>query len=580
MNPARTAAGVAGASALVYALYLSRMPFSPPSLLSPDLLALAVVSAVAIAASVLYIMTRERDLEPFAGTRKWVGWIPFSGGLLIYMLGTYSGFPDFLHWVSLWLLLEGVAVLLLGMRSWDLIAPTLSLLLLVVPGVPYQVLPLESVSLCLFCGLSAAAIALSHSLGSWVKPILVAPFVFGPLVFLLPAYVPLGGAAASAVLGCGSLVLLRRARGRTLPACTLHSSRLNAGRSGCVSCGRRLNGIESPGAKGDAVVLATIALVVLAAWSVVVPVVAVTKSDVNIGTVGVTDVASSPYLTAPPGFLQNSSAPSPALEKLYGEQLVVVKHFYPAVRPENFSYTLYVEAASSHAFLVKHWEYLGGYNRTTEDVVANGSIPITVHATILRSSNGSVVAISYEVPATVMLQGRYVGVYVGVSALAYPSFNLTKQGYEAIKARMIQGFVAPQARLIQASSWTGDIYTTISTVSSAAPFISLGGGAALIAGITGAVLNSDRSEQSLLDSVDSLDHKDKGILATALRLRMHSAPKTGNDLLSAYRSRAGPQATAPSFFRRLLNLEKMGLIKQEPVIADGRLTFQWRLAIT
>jgi hypothetical protein len=580
LNAARTAAGLAGASALVYVLYLSRMPFSLSGLLFPNTLSLASVAVVAIVASALYVITSQLDLESLGGTRKWLGWVPFSGGILVYIVGTYSEFPDLVHWVAMWPLLEGVAVLLLGIRSWDLITPSLSLLLVIIPTVPSQALLLRSLSLCIFCALALTAIALSRSLASWVKPILFAPFIFAPLVFLLPSYLWLGGASTSVVLGCSSLLLLRRVRGRPPPLCTLDSSRINAGRSGCVNCGRRLRGTDTGRAGGDAAVLGTVALVALVAWSLAIPVVALTQNDVNIGTVGLTSVASSPYLSAPRGFLQNYSAPSPALERLYSEQLVVVKRFYPATRPENFSYTLYLEAASSHTFLVKHWEYLAGYNRTTESIQVNGSIPVTVLSTILKSSNGSVIALSYEVPATVMLHGKYVGMYVGVSALAYPSFNLTQQGYNAIKAAMIRDFVAPQAQLIQAGSWTGDISTAVSTASTAAPVATLAGGAALIAGVTGAVLNSDRKEQSLLDSIEGLGEKDKDILATALRLKMRSAPKSGGELFSAYKSRANPSATALSFFRRLLHLEKMGLIRQEPAIADGRLAFLWRLTIT
>jgi len=578
LNALRTAAGVASTSALVYVLYLSRPPFESSTLFSVRMLALASAAAVAVVGSALIVAARRADLEPLTGIRGWVGWLPFSGGFLLYVLGTYSYFPDVLHWVSLWLLVEGVAVLLLGIRSWDLTVPLLSPLLLVVPGPPSPTFLLESMSIAAFCLWGVVAIALSHSSASWAKPILFAPFVFGPLVFLLPAYFPLGVLAASAALGCGSLLLLRRARGRTLPSCNLDSSPVNRGRNGCVNCGRFLTGRSILRARTEAAVLATIAIVALVASTVALPVVAVTSSDVNLGTFGVTQFTGTPYIAVPKGYLQNSSVPSRTLERLYGEQVVVVKHFFPSVRPENFSYTVYLEVSSSHAFLVKHWEFLGGYNRTTETLRMNGSVP--VYSTILRSGNGSVVAMSYEIPATVLRAGKYVNMYIGISALAYPSFNLTRQAYGAIKAAMINNFVTPQSQLVQASSWSSDIALSLTTISSATPYASLGGGAAVILGVMGAVLSADKSEQTLLDSVVGLDYRDKSILAAALDLKMRSTPRSGRELLSAYKSRVGDSAAPSAFFRRLLHLEKMGLVRQEPVLVGGRLNYLWRLAIT
>ena len=578
MSTIRTAAAVACTSALVYVLYLSRPPFDPSGLFSPKMLALTVVAGVAIAASALIVLVRRGDLGPMTGIKGWAGWFPFSGGILLYLLGTYSNFPDVLHWISLWLLIEGVAVLLLGIRIWDLTVPSLSLLLLVAPEFPSPAFPLESLCIAIFCIWSLVTVIFSHSSASWAKPILVAPFVFGPLILLLPAYVPLGALAASAVLGSGSLLLLRRDRGKTPSSCNLDSSPINKGRNGCLNCGRFLTGSSSPHARTEAGVLATVALVTLVAWTAALPVVTVTSNDVNLGTYGVTQITGAPYITVPEGFLQNSSLPSRTLERLYGDQVVVVKHFFPSVRPENFSYTVFLEVSFSHAYLVKHWEYLGGYNRTTEIIERNGSSP--VYSTILRSGNGSVVALSYEVPATVLRQGRYVDMYVGVSALAYPSFNLTHQAYEDIKSAMINNFVSPEPQLVQASSWTNDIALSLSTVSVATPFAFLGGDAALIVGVMGVVLKAEKGEQMLLDSVDGLDLKDKSILATAMGLGMRSTPRSGRELLSAYRSRVQASATAPSFFRRMTQLEKMGLLRQEPVLVDGRLAYLWRLTIT
>lgn len=579
MNRTRTVAAVASAAVFVYLLYLSQLPFDPLSLLSYATIPLVSAAVVATVATAIFVVMRRKELEPLSGTLRWVGWIPFSAGILLYVLGTYSVYPYFLHWVSLWALLQGMAVLLLGIRSWDIAMPSLSLLIPVAPVLPSQPPGLGLDSLYFFCLLGIAAIALSRSLVSWLRPILSAPFILGLLVFLLPGYVSLEVLAAASVLGVSSLALLRRTWGRPGPSCNLDFSSVNAGRKGCVNCGRPLAVSGISHARSETAILSAIALVSLIAWFMAIPVVTVTSNDVNLTGFGATHVTGLPYIAAPAGFLQNYSAPSPTLEKSYGEQLVVIKHFFPAVRPENFSYTLYIEAAFGHPYLVKYWEYLPGYNRTTVISAANASTPFEIYSTLLRSANGSVVAVSYEIPVTVLTQGVLTRMYIGVNALAYPSFNVTQSKYEVINAKMMDDFVAPQTKLLLGGSWASDIAVSISTVSSAMPFVFPCGGAALVLGAMGIVLNSDKGDRKVLDYVEALGYEDKRILTTAMKLKMHSAPIRGEEFLWKHESKGYPSAAASAFFWRLLYLEKLGLLKQEPFLENGRLRFLWRLAI-
>jgi hypothetical protein len=276
--------------------------------------------------------------------------------------------------------------------------------------------------------------------------------------------------------------------------------------------------------------------------------------------------------------LENYSAPSPALQSLYSEKLVVLKQFFPTVYPENFSYTIYVEAAFSSTFLVKHWEYLGGFNRTTETSRTNDSSPITVYSTLLKATNGtSIVAVSYEILVLVMQDGEYSTMHIGVSALARPSFDVTPQRYEVIKRQMMSYFVAPGAQLIAAGVWTGDLARASSTFALVVPFVPLGAGATLIIGLTSSVLSSDLGDQRMLDTIDSLGYDDQRILATALRLRMHRTPKPGADLLSGLNSSASLPIATDAFYSRVEYLEKLGYFRQTATLVGGQVRLLWRL---
>lgn len=577
MSAIRTISAVAAGSGLVYVLYLSKLEV--PLSLSFDPSTIALASASILSSVVVFIFSHGvmAQVRALSESNRWVGWVPFSAGILIYLLGTISDYPDLLHWLSLWILVPSLAVVLLGIRNSAFALPLLSLLLLVAPSVPYPVKEYQSVLLLLFSASMVALVVFSEFLPRWVRPIALAPFAFETLNITLPAYASAGVFVLSVGLSSAAIIFLRRNRAETGWSCELDASPINAGRRGCVKCGRVYEWRETSLVGSEVLVLAAIMIVALAIGLVSFPLVTVTDTGVNLTSVSPGQTSSVPLIAAPSGFLENSSAPSPVLERLYSEQVVVLKQFFPAVHPENFSYTVYLEAASSHTFFVKHWQYLGGYNRTTETIRTNGSLSTTVYSTLLEANGTSIVAVSYEIPVWVVFDGRYTTMNIGVSALAKPAFHVTPQGYEAIKQQMILYFVAPEERLAEASVWTGDVSGASSTLASVLPFVPLGAGATLILGLMSSVLSADKKDQRLLGAIDELSHYDQMILAGALRLRMRRTPKSGADLLSVLNSKTREPITIQAFYNRLGYLEKLGYFRQTPTLVGGRVRFLWRL---
>ena len=595
MSVTRTISAVVAGFGFVYVLYLGTLAVPLSTSLNPVTLALASASVFSSAVVLFSLRGVRTQVQALSESRRWIGWVPFSGGILFYIFGTISGYPDLLHWVSLWILVPSVAVLMLGIRNSGLSFPLLSLLFLVAPSVPNPIAEYESALLLLFSVSVLAFIILSEVLPRWVRPIAVAPFAFEALIVLLPGYASVGVFVSAAVLGSASAVFLWRAHGETEWSCGLDASPINAGRRGCVNCGRLFEWRETSHVRGEVLVLATIAVVALVVGFASIPLASVTATDVNLVTAGPSRISSAPLIAAPPGFLENYSAP-PALinitsvETLYSEQ-VVVKQFFPVVHPENFSYAVYLEVDPTYPYLVKHWANLGGYNRTTETFSVNDSSPITVYSTLLKANGTSIVAVSYDIPVMVRLNGTHstigrtyptiTGTYttfdIGVNVLARPSFEVTPQAYEAIKRQILLYFVAPGGRLIVAGVWAEDIERASSTFNSVESYIPLGAGAALIIGLTSSVLSADRKDQRMLDTIDGLSYDDQRILATALRLRMHRAPKSGAELLSGLSSAAPLPITPEAFYNRLGYLEKLGYFTQTAILVEGQVRLLWRL---
>ncbi|MGD0397025.1 MAG: hypothetical protein ABSB26_09005 [Nitrososphaerales archaeon] len=581
MSITRTISAVAAGIGFVYILYLSRLEVPLSTSLNPATLALASASIFSSAVVLFYSRRVRTQVQALSESRRWVGWVPFSGGILFYLLGTISSYPDFLHWVSLWILVPSITVLILGIRNSSFSFPLLSLLFLIAPSISNPIAEYESALLLLFSASILVFIILSEFLPKWVRPIAVAPFAFEALIVLVPGYALAGVFVLAAVLGSASVVFLRRAQDETESPCELDASPINTGRRGCVNCGRLFEWRETSHVGSEVLVLSTLAVVALLIGFVSVPLASVTATDVSLVTASPGQMSSAPLIAAPPGFLENYSAASPANRTLYPDYYYITKQFFPVVHPENFSYTVYIEVASSYTYLVKHWQYLGGYNRTTETFNTNGSSPIIVYSTLLKANGTSIIAISYEVPVAVMLNGTHAfmhGVtYVGVNVLAKPSFEVTPQAYEAIKRQMLLYFVVPGAQLIVGGAWTGDLARASSTLASVEPYIPLGAGAALIAGLTSSVLSVDRKDQRLLDAVDGLSYDYRQILATALRLRMDRAPKSGAELFSGLGSTEPSPITSGTFYGRLAYLERLGYFTQTATFTEGRIHLLWRL---
>ncbi len=315
--------------------------------------------------------------------------------------------------------------------------------------------------------------------------------------------------------------------------------------------------------------------VALLALVISIPIVTINSTDVSITTYTPARVSSSLFISPPTGYLQNLSSPSVQLERQYGEQLVVVKQFYPSVHPENFSYTVYIEVGQAHSFLVKHWQYLGGYNRTTVTSTLNGTSSI-IYSTLLNANGSSMVAVSYEIPVAVMWNGQFQSVNVGVSVLAHPEFPVDRAKYEAINQRMILDFAVPQVKLLQASAWTSDASLASTTLGSISQYAGLGAGVTLVMGVLGVVLRTDRGEQKLLDSIEELGPEDQTVLAKAVNLGANRKPVTGSVLFDA----AGPSLGHPTkadFYNRLVRLEALGYLRMEPCLVGDSERFMWRL---
>lgn len=591
MSVTRTISAVVAGVGFVYVLYLGTLKVGLSTSLDPVTLALASASVFS-SVVVLFLLRRARtQVQALSESRRWIGWVLFSGGILFYIFGTFSGYPDLLHWVSLWILVPSIAVLMLGIRNSGLSFPLLSLLFLVVPSVPNPIAEYESALLLLFSASILVFILLSEFLPRWARPIAMAPFAFEALIVLLPGYASVGVSVLAAVLGSASAIFLWRTHGETEWSCGLDASPINAGRRGCVNCGRLFEWRETSHVGSEALVLATIAVVALVVGFTSIPLASVTATDVNLVTAGPSRISSAPLIGVPPGFLGNGSVVIPGNSTTQPDMYISKEQFFPVVHPENFSYTVYLEVAPSFTYLVKHWEYLDGWNKTTQTFSTNGSNPITVYSTLLRRNGTSIVAVSYDIPVSVRLNGthstisrtyptitgNYTTLDIGVNVLARPSFEVTPQAYVAIKRQMLLYFVAPGARLIVAGAWTEDLERASSTFESVESYIPLGAGAALIIGLTSSVLSADRKDQRMLDTIDSLSDEDQRILATALRLRMHKAPKSGADLLSGLGSAAPPPITSEAFYNRLGYLEKLGYFTQTAILVGGQVRLLWRL---
>ncbi len=573
MKPLRLAGALSAVAVSVYLLYVSEAPSLLAVPQSAEL-AVWVASFVSAASALAYALLNSRGLEVQSSGTRWVGWVPFGAGLAVYTLGTFSPAPAVIHWVSLWLVIQAIGVLLLGIRNSAFALPGTSLLLVIAPAAASG--SVLWAGILLLCASASAVILFCDIFPLSLRPAFLAPFALEFIALGVPgSQLPWIVTAASA-LGVLSAALAVIHRGDSDPRCELDRSPLNEGRHGCVKCGRVLNAEGAPHAGSEAAVLATLLVVSFVIWSLTIPMVAVTPQDVNISSVRLTQVSMSPLISPPPGFLQNSSSPSTSLQTQYREALVVVKEFFPVQRPENFSYTVYIEVSSSHDFLVKHWQYLGGYNRTTEVLVAGGAHPVTVYSTLLRANGTSIVAVSYEFQAVVTMGGDYRTVNIGVSALAFPSFNMTSPKYEAIKAQMLSAFVRPQAALADAAAWTQNVEQTQSTIDTLGPYASMGGGAVLVFGAMGAVLKADRRDQRLLDNVNGLGTDDQRALAASVRLRTRRRPRTGEELLEECVGSAVDEDAAYHFYSRLKELEAMGYMRQTPRFSGGRPRFLWR----
>ncbi len=577
MSTYRALAASAATAAFVYAIFLSKSQFSLAGLANSDSLILASACLISSALVLVYARMSSEASRARAVAWRWPGWVLFSSGMIVYVLSVASAYPTFMRWVSLWVLLPGVAILLLGPKNFAFAAPGLSFLFLFVPPLPSQSVAEENALIVLLAVSTLLMASLSESFPTWTRPLIGAPFVFEVIYSIFPGYSTFGALGAVVAISTFSAYLLLNERGTHELVCALDDLPLNSGHRGCANCGRPLNGPKRSDAGKEAAVLGVMLVVAVIALTVSVPLVSVDSGDIRITTYTAGQSTSTAFMTAPVGFLQNSSLPSPTLEKLYSEPFVVIKEFFPQLRPENYSYRVYLEVSAEHTFLVKHWQYLGGYNRTTETTTVNGSSPAIIYSTLLRANGTAFVAVSYEVPATVLMNGQFTKVNVGVSALAFPSFNVTQQGYEAIKNQMISQFFGQEAKLSQASAWTDGVSAATSTLTSAVPYAGLGAGTTATIGILGLVLRADRDEQRLLDSIDGLGRDDQIILATAVRLGMHRRPKAGSDLYLATGSTLTQIKSVKDFCGRLRHLEDLGYLRQEPRPYGNGVRFLWHL---
>ena len=186
------------------------------------------------------------------------------------------------------------------------------------------------------------------------------------------------------------------------------------------------------------------------------------------------------------------------------------------------------------------------------------------------------IAVSYELPLTARYNGTFQQLYLGVSVLAHPAFNVTERAYAEMKRQMIADFVAPEAKLVVASAWTSEISSTVSTLGAMGPYAGAGAGATVVLGLLGVALKADAQDQVLLDSVDGLDREDQIILARAVALRLKKYPQEGAVFFRSTRSHLSGDNTAQAFFSRLLNLERMGYLRQVPHLAGGHVRYYWQ----
>ena len=576
MSIPRTLVAVSATAALVSILTL-RIPQSEPglSLSRAVLAATALISALVVG---YFAIDLSKQLGGLSRGNRALGWIPFALGIVLYVSGTGSGDPALLHWMSLWPICFGIAVLFLGAGNSPLAVPGLSFLLLLSP----EVSPIDSGVLAASVAALDASMVLMLGLNElvprWTWPVASAPFVFSLATTLLPSAAPLAVLFAVSCVSLGYPLHRRAKAGLPLESCDQDTAAFNVGRGGCIKCGRTFEA-GPPRLDIDIAVMSVLLAVSLLFAVVSIPLASVTGDDVYVTTASPGGLVASPLVSPPPGFMQNLSGPSPSLQRQFSEPLVSVKQFFPQSHPESLSYTVYLEGTPSHAFLVKHWAFLGGYNRTTEVLSANASLPVTIYLTTLKSSQSEVIALSYEVPAWVMVNQSFTVRNIGISVLARPSSAVTPAAYEALKSEMFRYFVAPQAVLSYSSSWTHFAFQTISVIDAMKPYAPFGLSGGVVIGLLGLVLSSDKRDERRLELVQRLSIAERGVLAGALTLLPRARPRTGLELVEAFGRANNSPRNEEDLLRAILHLEELGLVRQAPTFTRGRVLFMWRLTV-
>jgi len=506
--------------------------------------------------------------------------------LCLYVLGSYTDRVLWLHYASLLTFIAGYLVLRVDRRIPRLVLSTLVVSLFLLP-LPVEVKILDNLNISGLFAFLVITLFLTQSfdvLDRWkavAASVGIIPFIaLGSTgADLAPTFSPMIGASLI-VLSCVGLPKI--VGGKTMkviepcPLCQLGKIE----EMFCPHCGRRLALAEPTPEKHSFLRQVVLWMAIIILGFSAIPVLCLEDGDITIRSFGAWGTEEQSALPTPQGWLLYSSQRLPALEREYGEEMVLKNVYVGVERPEKDAYTLYLEMGARGPYLAGRSLQTPGWKKIEppNNTIPFGEAPPGRYV-VLQKEDKAVIVLVWTVHSLVMSGSTYLVREVGASIAMNLTGNPDQTAISEAAERM-GGMFEPTATLWDlADYWTGYALTAKEICDRLAPLtISVAG----LGGLVALVLKAkqyDGNTQKRVDSVLFLPEEDKLLLSTILTAREQRIALNGGNIFDLYRVKIESAMGEDRFYEKMKRLLNKGMIRKELSLRGSEVSMEWRLNI-
>jgi len=545
---------------------------------------------VVIASFILFSTYQKREalktLASLSETRSIYGVFLLVIAICILVFGSYTARPLWLHHASLLAFITGYLALRIDYRVPRMIIATLFVSLFLLP-LPVEVKILDNLSISPLVTFLIITLFLSQSFDILVRWKAVAASV-GMIVFvalsrtgaeLASTFSPLIGASLIVVSCVG---LPRLVGGKTIkivePCPLCRSGRVEE--AFCPHCGKRLAPGEPKNEKHFFLKLAGLSIAVILVSFAAIPVLSLENGKIIIKSFGSWGTEEQSALPTPQGWAPYSSERLGALEKEYGEELVLKNIYVEVEHPEREAYTLYLEMGTVEPRIAVWWRYMPGWNKTRpqNSTISFAGAPPGEYM-VLQKRDEAMVVVIWSARAVLMAGPGFSEKRVGASMVMNLTANPSQKAISETAERM-RGTFEPTARLWAfVDRWTDYARTAKEMYGKFTPLtISLAGLGAVVAMALKAKQN-DSKVQRRVDGAMLLPREDKLLVSTIVEATKQRISPTGRNISDLYEQKIKSAIGRGRFYEKLNRLVNEGIVRKELSMRGSEVIMEWKLNI-